>query len=450
MLALSSLLNIVSVFFLIISIRFLSSPKIARLGNQLAILGISFALTASFITLNISSYWKVLTIISFGSIVGIIWALKVKITSLPQMVAALNGLGGLAAFFIGLSDFFSKYHNYINSSLNTILGGITFSASLIAFLKLQGIIKSKFTSFSLQHSFNFIIFLLLMGISFCYTLHQHIQLYPLIVFLSLFFGTIFVLPIGGADMPVVISFLNSLSGWATVSVGFSFNNILLIIIGTIIGASGFILTRIMIKSMNRSLLNIFFGKSSSDISSSENSNKIATVGSPSDAAFIMENSQKIIIIPGYGMAASQAQYALKNMSEILKNKFSVDVRYAIHPVAGRMPGHMNVLLAEANVDYSDVFGINDINNDFSSTDVAFVIGANDITNPLANTDASSPIFGMPVFNVNKAKTVFFVKRSLGKGYSDIDNPLFYAPNTIMLLGDAKEVVEQIVKDLESN
>ncbi len=446
----ASFLNLLAINFLIVSIRLLSTPKTARIGNQFAILGVSSALIGAFIYLDITPYWKTIVTILAGSFIGIFWAIKVKITSLPQMIAVLNGLGGLAAFLIGISEYFSSSFDRFSATSNIILGGITFSASIFAFFKLQGILPSRTATFPLQHSLNFLIFLILTGLSFCFIIHNHSTLFPIIAILSMLFGIMFVIPIGGADMPVIISFLNSLSGWATVSIGFSFDNTTLIIVGTIIGASGLILTEIMSKAMNRSLTSIFFGKNSSHNSTAESSDKHINTAFPQDAAFIMENSQKIIIIPGFGMAASQAQYSLKTMSDLLKNKFSVDVKFAVHPVAGRMPGHMNVLLAEANVDYSEVYSLSEINNDFSSTDVAFIIGANDITNPKAQTDPSSPIYGMPVFDVSKAKTVFFVKRSLGEGYSGVDNPLFYTPNTIMLFGDAKEITEQIVKSLESN
>ena len=257
------------------------------------------------------------------------------------------------------------------------------------------------------------------------------------------------LPVGGADMPVVISILNAFSGWATVGIGFSLSSTILIIIGTIIGFGGSILAFIMMRSMKRDLKNILTGSFIMHHGSSFISDKTVHIGSPEDAAFIMENSQKVIIVPGYGMAVAQAQFSLKNMFNILKEKYKVTVKFAIHPVAGRMPGHMNVLLAEAGIDYNDVFELNDINNEFSTTDVAYVIGANDITNPLAKTDSSSPIYQMPILDIEKAKTIFFVKRSLNQGYSGIDNPLFYAPNTIRLYGDAKQVSDEIVKQLEN-
>ena len=442
--------SLLSCLLLILSIRSLSSPKTARLGNLLGIVGISIIIITSFISLKTPNLVLTISIIMLGAYIGIYSSLKVKITSLPQMIAIFNGLGGLAAVCIAISEAISLSQNFIDNTLGLIIGGLAFSGSIVAFAKLQNIISAKDIRFPFQYFLTFTLTLTSITLATLYILNNNNILFIYLAITIIILGTLIVLPIGGADMPVIISILNGYSGWATVSIGLSLNNTLLIIIGTIVGAGGSILAYIMIKAMNRSIFNILTGGFTNHhkSNSSTNNNLTAKSGSPEDAAFIMENANKIIIIPGYGMAVAQAQYALKTMAEILHNKYGVEVKYAIHPVAGRMPGHMNVLLAEANVDYADVFEMNDINNEFSSTDVAFIIGANDITNPVAKTDINSPLYGMPVFDIEKAKTIFFVKRSLSGGYSGIDNPLFYAPNTFMLYGDAKDVTEKIIKTLE--
>lgn len=444
--------SILSAIMFILAIKGLSSPKTARQGNLLGITGMAIAIAVTIASPQINDWIFPLIVMIIGGIIGTYTALKVKMTSLPQMIAIFNGLGGLSAVLIALAEIISGSVNRIDNSIGIIIGAIAFSGSMIAFGKLQGIITAKPIKFKGQHLLNLILSLaiLLISITFIYT--HSLNLFYCLTTLTIILGFLLVLPIGGADMPVVISILNSYSGFAAVGIGFSLNNVLLIIVGSIVGASGAILSYIMVKAMNRSLINVIMGgiqntDNSSDLSAEQ---KIAKSGNPTDAAFIMENANKVIIVPGYGMAVAQAQYALKEMADILQNRYQVEVKYAIHPVAGRMPGHMNVLLAEANVPYEDVFAMEDINRDFATADVAFVIGANDITNPIAKTDSSSPIYGMPVLDVEKAKTVFFVKRSLASGYSGVDNPLFFAENTIMLYGDAKQVTEQIVSALENN
>ena len=449
----SSLINIsylLSCVLLILSIRSLASPKTAKTGNLLGIIGITSIIATSFISLKIPNIPLTIAIIILGAGIGVYSSMKVKITALPQMIAIFNGLGGLAAVCIALSEALSFSQKFIDNTFGLIIGGITFSGSLIAFAKLQNIISSKDIRFPFQYTLTLLLTLASIIFTIIYiNTHQNL-LFIHLACSTIILGALVVLPIGGADMPVIISILNGCSGWATVGIGLSLNNTLLIIIGTIVGAGGTILAYIMMKAMNRSIINILTGGFSSHNQSNlvPSNNYTAKSGSPEDAAFIMENANKIIIIPGYGMAASQAQHSLKTMVDILQNKYGVDVKYAIHPVAGRMPGHMNVLLAEANVDYKEVFEMNDINNEFSSADVAFIIGANDITNPIAKTDINSPLYGMPILDVEKAKTIFFVKRSLGSGYSGVDNPLFYASNTYMLYGDAKDVTEKIIKALE--
>lgn len=443
---------LLSSILLVFSIRGLASPETARRGNLFGMLGITIAVIATLMSPQVSEYyWIILAIIS-GGIIGTISALKVKMTSLPQMVAAFNGLGGLSSVFISLAEILAGSQTWLESSLGLLIGALAFSGSMIAFAKLQGLITAKAIIFPGQQLLNLLLAISTIAACVAFCLNGDIQTFYILTALSVVLGFLLVLPIGGADMPVVISVLNAYSGWAAVGIGFSMHNILLIIVGSIVGASGAILSYIMVKAMNRSLTSVMLGGFGTDTKNQsaqqDSNNKIAKTGNPEDAAYIMENANKIIIVPGYGMAVAQAQHILHEMAKDLHDKYGVEVKYAIHPVAGRMPGHMNVLLAEANVPYEDVFELEDINREFSTADVAYVIGANDVTNPLAKTDPSSPIYGMPVLDVEKAKTVFFVKRSLASGYSGVENPLFFADNTIMLYGDAKKVTEQIVSALE--
>lgn len=435
----------------ILAIRGLASPRTARSGNILGMVGMSVAVIATLSLPAITDIRWILAAIAAGALVGIFSALKVKMTALPQMIAAFNGLGGLAAVFISASEISAGSEAYAEASIGMLIGAVAFSGSLIAFAKLQGLMPSGAVVFSGQQGINLIFALGIIGTAAAYITNGNIALFEILVSLSIILGILLILPIGGADMPVVISVLNAYSGWAAVGIGFSLNNVLLIIVGAIVGASGAILSYIMTKAMNRSLVSVMLGgfglEQNKDEEQKTDDRKTAKSGNPQDAAFIMENANKVIIVPGYGMAVAQAQHVLKEMADALHKK-GVEVKYAIHPVAGRMPGHMNVLLAEANVPYEDVFELEEINREFASADVAYVIGANDITNPLAKTDPHSPIFGMPVLEVEKARTVFFVKRSLGTGYSGVENPLFFADNTIMLYGDAKKVTEEIVSALE--
>ncbi len=450
MLMLQHTCYLLACLFLILSIRSLSSPRTAILGNRLGILGILISIFAAMSSLGLTPLLLSFCTILLGAIIGIYFALKVKITALPQMIAVFNCLGGLAAVCIALAAVLSSSPKLFDNTFGMIIGGIAFSGSIIAFAKLQGLMKGTPFHFRFQHFINIALLLMVVLMSIIFIFHPNFYLFFAMTFMVMVLGCLLVLPIGGADMPVVISLLNGYSGWAAVGIGMSLNSQILIIIGTIIGSGGIILAYIMLKAMNRSVINIltggFSGNSGNQHLSSNAS--IPNSASPQDAAFIMENASKIIIVPGYGMAAAQAQHSLKNLATVLHDKYHADVKFAIHPVAGRMPGHMNVLLAEANIDYKDVYELSDINQEFSSADVAYVIGANDITNPSAKRDPSSPLFGMPVLDVEKAKTVFFVKRSLSSGYSGVDNPLFFAPNTIMLYGDAKAITEQIVKYLE--
>ncbi|CAK0751840.1 pyridine nucleotide transhydrogenase subunit beta [Azospirillaceae bacterium] len=381
-------------------------------------------------------------------------------TALPQLVAAFHSLVGLAAVFVAAAAFFSpeaynigtKGHIMVGSlvemSLGTAIGAITFSGSVIAFMKLQALISGKPLTFPFQHHLNAGLGVLtaLFVVWLCAS-NAPLAFWAIVV-VSLALGFLLILPIGGADMPVVISMLNSYSGWAACGIGFTLQNNLLIVTGALVGSSGAILSYIMCKAMNRSIFNVILGGFGGDPAAAgpgrSSGDKNVRAGSAEDAAFLMQNAQSVVIVPGYGMAVAQAQHAVREMADLLK-KEGVNVRYAIHPVAGRMPGHMNVLLAEANVPYEDVLELDEINRDFGQTDVAFVIGANDVTNPAAKTDPQSPIYGMPILDVEKAKTVFFIKRSMASGYAGVENELFFRPNTMMLFGDAKKVSEEVVK-----
>lgn len=440
---------LLSAVLFILSIRSLAAPDTARKGNLLGIFGMVLAIGATLSSSLVSdTLWVGLALI-VGALIGSYFALKVKMTALPQMIAAFNGLGGLSAVLIALAEILSGSALYVENAIGLLIGAVAFSGSILAFAKLQGLISAKPLHFPLHRTFNLMLALLVVASCAHFVITGQIEPFYLLAAASLVLGVTLVLPIGGADMPIVISILNSYSGWAAVGIGFSLNNILLIIVGAIVGASGAILSYIMTKAMNRSLMSVIFGSlGEGSTASVQEANQQAKAGDPQDAAFIMENASKVIIVPGYGMAVAQAQHILKEMAEVLASKYNVEVKFAIHPVAGRMPGHMNVLLAEANVPYEDVFELEAINREFATADVAYVIGANDVTNPLAKTDSSSPIYGMPVLEVGKAKTVFFVKRSLATGYSGVDNPLFYAPNTFMLYGDAKKVTEEITSVLE--
>jgi NAD(P) transhydrogenase subunit beta len=462
---LSSMLFLVTGVLFILALRGLSSPETSRMGNFFGIAGMILAIVVSILSVDIffNNLIYFIIALSIGGIIGGIIAFKIPMTAMPQLVAGFHSLVGLAAVLVAVSAYYSpdsfglgafqniKTASIIEMGLGVSIGAITFTGSIIAFMKLQGIMSGSPITFPGQHYLNALLGILIVSLIGYLIVNQSTQIFWILILASLLIGFLIIIPIGGADMPVVISMLNSYSGWAAAGIGFTLENTALIITGALVGSSGAILSYIMCKGMNRSFLNVILGGFGSDSSSTETKEKKdqkpVKSGNAEDAAFLMKNASSVIIVPGYGMAVAQAQHALREMVDKLK-KNDIKVSYAIHPVAGRMPGHMNVLLAEANVPYDEVFELDDINNDFSNTDVAYVIGANDVTNPAAKTDAKSPIFGMPVLDVEKCKSVLFVKRSMSPGYAGVDNELFYRDNTLMLFADAKKMTEDIIKNLD--
>ena len=456
-----AILYLVSAILFIFALRGLSHPESSRRGNIFGIAGMVIAIITTLMFKSVLSYTEIGAAILIGGLIGTFIALKIEMTALPQLVAAFHSLVGLAAVFVAAAAFYDPVSfnigekgyiassSLIEMSIGTFVGAITFSGSILAFGKLQGTISGQPIVFKFQHTINAIIFLFIILLIVFFVIDQSPSIFWSIVIVSIILGFLVVIPIGGADMPVVISMLNSYSGWAACGIGFTLSNNLLIITGALVGASGAILSYIMSKGMNRSIISVVlggFGGEQSGAAKEDNSDKIVKQGNAEDAAYILKNADSVIIVPGYGMAVAQAQHALREMGDILK-KEGINVRYAIHPVAGRMPGHMNVLLAEANVPYEEVLELDEINHDFPMTEVSFVIGANDVTNPAAKTDQNSPIYGMPILDVEKSGTVLFIKRSMATGYSGVDNELFYRDNTTMLFGDAKKMCEGIVKAL---
>ena len=458
---LTASLYLLSGVFFILAIRGLSSPETARIGNYLGMSGMLIAFIVTILNLEDNSLSNLILIvlgISIGGLIGTFLSKKVAMTDMPQMVAALNSMGGMSAVLVAWAAFLSpaafglEINGYIATAsmvemlLGIFVGAITFSGSVIAFLKLQGLMKSAPVILPLRHLISIGVFSIILICSYLILAgSQNDQLLFLIIsILSLALGLLLIIPIGGADMPVVIAVLNSYSGFAAAIIGFTLNNLALVITGALVGSSGAILSYIMCVAMNRSFFSVIMGGFGDEGTGGEQvkETRPVKIGSADDAAFILKNASSVIIVPGYGMAVARAQNSLKEMVDKLK-EMGIKVTYAIHPVAGRMPGHMNVLLAEADVPYDDIYELTEINSDFAQADVAFVIGANDVTNPAAKSDPNSPIFGMPILEVENAKTVLFVKRSLGIGYAGIDNDLFYQENTMMLLDDAKKMSEDI-------
>ncbi len=461
--------NLLALFYLIsgvlfiLALRGLSSPETSRQGNLFGIIGMVIAISVTIVSVgNFSTgFLYLLILLLVGGAIGAFIAFKIPMTAMPELVAGFHSLVGLAAVFVAISAFLNpeifnlgspgsiKIASLIEMSLGASIGAITFTGSIIAFLKLRGIMSGSPITFIAQHHLNLALGLILFSLIFYLCKTQVDTWFWTIIIISFLLGVLLIIPIGGADMPVVISMLNSYSGWAAAGIGFTLENTALIITGALVGSSGAILSYIMCKGMNRSFFNVILGGWGATDQSSSNKpkeQKPVKSGNADDAAFLMKNASSVIIVPGYGMAVAQAQHALREMVDALK-KNGVKVTYAIHPVAGRMPGHMNVLLAEANVPYDEVFELEEINNDFANCDVAYVIGANDVTNPIAKIDPQSPIYGMPILDVEKSKSVLFVKRSLSPGYAGIDNDLFYRDNTLMLFSDAKKMTEDIIKSL---
>ena len=462
---LSAIFYLVSGILFILALRGLSSPDTSRQGNLFGMIGMVIAITVTFLSIGSfsNSIIYIFLFLLAGGAIGAFIAFRIPMTAMPELVAGFHSLVGLAAVFVAIAAFLNpqafglgytgniKLASLIEMSIGAAVGAITFSGSIIAFLKLRGIMSGSPIIFAGQHYLNLILGITIFVLIFYLCKSQSETFFWTVIIISFLVGVLLIIPIGGADMPVVISMLNSYSGWAAAGIGFTLENTALIITGALVGSSGAILSYIMCKAMNRSFISVILGGFGADSSSNDTKDKQdkkpVKSGNAEDAAFLMKNASSVIIVPGYGMAVAQAQHALREMVDKLK-KSDIKVTYAIHPVAGRMPGHMNVLLAEANVPYDEVFELEDINNDFANSDVAFVIGANDVTNPVAKTDPKSPIFGMPVLDVEKCKSVLFVKRSLSPGYAGIDNELFYRDNTLMLFADAKKMTEDIVKNLD--
>jgi NAD(P) transhydrogenase subunit beta len=463
---------LVSGVLFILALRGLSSPATSRTGNRYGMIGMGIAVITTLITHSpaladgspdVGTMAKILAALGLGALIGITTARRIAMTAMPQLVAAFHSLVGMAAVLVGLAAYLNPVafgitgadgliepQSRIEMGLGIAIGAITFSGSIIAFLKLNGNMGGKPIMLPGRHAINLGTIIAILGLVAWFTQDQSLWVIATITVLAFIIGFLLIIPIGGADMPVVVSMLNSYSGWAAAAMGFTLHNTAMIITGALVGSSGAILSYIMCKAMNRSFISVIaggFGTGPEAGGGEAREQRPYKRGSAEDAAFLMKEAESVIIIPGYGMAVAQAQHVLREMGDLLK-KEGVNVKYAIHPVAGRMPGHMNVLLAEANVPYDEVFELEDIQGEFSQCDVAFVIGANDVVNPAAKTDKTSPIYGMPVFDVEKAKTIMFIKRSMGGvGYSGVDNDVFYMDQTMMLLADAKKMVEDINKAL---
>ncbi|MFP6746781.1 MAG: NAD(P)(+) transhydrogenase (Re/Si-specific) subunit beta [Alphaproteobacteria bacterium] len=449
---------IASVLF-IMALRGLSSPESSRRGNFYGMIGMAIAVVTTVINPNVVSYEWILGAMVVGGGIGALIARRIAMTDMPQLVAAFHSLVGLAAVLVAAAAFYNpgaygiagadgalKLASRIEMGIGVVIGAITFSGSIIAFGKLQGLVTGNPLTFPGQHALNGALGAVIVVLVVLFAVNPDPQWFWAMAAVAFLLGFLLIVPIGGADMPVIVSMLNSYSGWAAAGIGFTLENTALIVTGALVGSSGAILSYIMCKAMNRSFISVMLGGFGGEGAvAASRSDQPVKAGSAEDAAFIMKNASSVIIVPGYGMAVAQAQHSVREMGDLLKGH-GVKVTYAIHPVAGRMPGHMNVLLAEANISYDEVFELEQINSDFANTDVAFVIGANDVTNPAAH-EPGSPIAGMPILDVERARTCLFVKRGLSPGYAGIDNALFYADNTMMLFADAKKMVEDIVKAL---
>ena len=454
---------LISGVLFILALRGLSSPASARRGNRFGMLGMLIAVVTTLATHELANLWEILAAVVIGGFIGLTVARRIAMTAMPQLVAAFHSLVGLAAVLVAAAAFLAPAGfgilgpdgmilpaSRIEMALGVAIGAVTLSGSIIAFLKLNGNLSGAPILLPARHALNLLLLGAIAGLTAYFVFDQSPWVFWTLTALSVLIGFLLIIPIGGADMPVVVSMLNSYSGWAAAAMGFTLHNVAMVITGALVGSSGAILSYIMCRAMNRSFFGVIaggFGAVAADAAGAAKTDRPWKRGSAEDAAFILKEAAQVIIIPGYGMAVAQAQHVLREMADKLK-EHGVTVKYAIHPVAGRMPGHMNVLLAEASVPYDEVFELENINGEFAQTDVAFVIGANDVVNPAARTDKSSPIYGMPVFDVQKAKTVLFLKRSMtGVGYSGVDNEVFYLDQTIMLLADAKKMVEEIVRAL---
>lgn len=451
-------------FYLIATILFilglggLSSPKTALKGNFFAMLGMGLAIGVTLLHPDVKNYGTILAGLVGGAVIGIPLALRIQMTNMPQLVAALHSFVGLAAVLVAGGTYLIHAHEGLLTGLllselviGSAIGAVTFTGSLVAFGKLQAILKSDPLVFKGQHIFNLLLIFAIVGLSFLFVQNHSVMLFTAVTVISLILGFLLVLPIGGSDMPVVVSMLNSYSGWAASATGFTLGNPLLVATGALVGSSGAILSYIMCKAMNRSLISVIMGGFgvTGEAAAQGGTKKTARAASNEDAAFMLENSGKLIIVPGYGMAVGQAQHAVKELFETLTHK-GVEVKFAIHPVAGRMPGHMNVLLAECEIPYENVLELEDINAEFASADVVLVIGANDVVNPAAKTNKSSPLYGMPILDAYKSKLVYVIKRSMNPGYAGVDNDLFYYDNCSLIFGDAKKVCEGIVNTLKAS
>ena len=460
---LAALAYLVSGILFILTLRGLSSPATSRRGNVLGMVGMAIAIATTLSVTGIADATTALLIvlgIGLGGSIGAFAARRIAMTAMPQLVAAFHSLVGLAAVLVAAAALYTPQAfgigepgrmataSLVEMSIGVAIGAITFTGSIVAFLKLQGLVSGAPVVFAFQHHLNAILGLVLVSLAVWFCQTESYQAFWLVTALALVVGVLIIIPIGGADMPVVVSMLNSYSGWAAAGIGFTLENTALIITGALVGASGAILSYIMCRGMNRSFVSVIlggFGAESEGVAGvSARETRPVKQGSAEDAAFILKNADTLVIVPGYGMAVAQAQHALRELGDRVKTHGG-RVRYAIHPVAGRMPGHMNVLLAEANVPYGEVFELDDINSDFPGTDVALVIGANDVTNPAAKNDPTSPIYGMPILDVERSRTVLFVKRGMGAGYAGVENELFFRDNTMMLFGDAKQMVEDVLK-----